>query len=288
MRFAATALSLVCTLACGSSHIGDDLDEDSGIDRDFGVIEDASPPSDAASDADVPGDSGMDPVRCGGLVCAEGFACCWATGSCFDPRVDACGSGTPSPGRCHSNADCDPDEFCDDPEGLLCRSEGQCRPREMDCGTELEPACGCDGVTYSSRCAAALAGMRSSAAPGACGEGTRPPCGRDEDCGAASECCFITGRCTPADCPECCSEPPEGTFETCRTDSHCSDDDAFCDAPEGMCGGVGGCRSTGGSCDGSLNPVCGCNGSSYTNPCWARVAGTSVASVGECGADGDP
>jgi hypothetical protein len=38
----------------------------------------------------------------------------------------------------------------------------------------------------------------------------------------------------------------------------------------------------GGSCGGELIPVCGCDGTSYTNTCWAAEAGQRIAHDGNC------
>jgi hypothetical protein len=41
-------------------------------------------------------------------------------------------------------------------------------------------------------------------------------------------------------------------------------------------------------CTRELNPVCGCNGQTYSNPCVAASSGTSVASYGACDTDPVP
>lgn len=50
------------------------------------------------------------------------------------------------------------------------------------------------------------------------------------------------------------------------------------------CAGPGLCsnRGSSSSCGGEVQSVCGCDGVTYINACWARAAGTRVASNGVC------
>jgi hypothetical protein len=93
------------------------------------------------------------------------------------------------------------------------------------------------------------------------------------------DCCALTGLCVPATDPALCTLPPPGTTLPCRTNEQCPDG-TYCAATH--CGAVGGCTGTSVMCDGTLAPVCGCNGTSYTNPCWAQRAGTNVDHAGSC------
>ena len=65
----------------------------------------------------------------------------------------------------------------------------------------------------------------------------------------------------------------------------CSDG-AFCQyAPEAQCGAAdqtGTCEPRPEFCTEQYDPVCGCDGETYPNACYAAREGVSVASAGEC------
>ncbi len=264
------------------------------MDPDIGPSDaDATPPMDA--DADVGPDTFLDPLvpdatpadtsvprmplRCGGSPCLPGEECCYLTGECFDPATpESCRAEGPD--ACASNADCDPEEYC---AGEYCLGPGTCERRpDPGCSPEY---CACDGNTYPGFCDAAHAGVRPGAR-GACGSSPEPgwprTCGDDGDCDSGGSCCLITNLCLPADCPDCCVLPPAGSFWPCRTDAHCGD--LFCDLVEG-CGGLGYCALDNPSCEGLLDPVCGCDGLTYAHECWAARARVSIAHPGACAGD---
>lgn len=64
------------------------------------------------------------------------------------------------------------------------------------------------------------------------------------------------------------------------------DEGEYCKfAIEAMCGAAdqtGFCADIPEVCTLEYDPVCGCNGSTYSNACTAAAAGVSVASLGEC------
>lgn len=196
---------------------------------------------------------------------------------------------------------------------------GHCVPvREAEaCGGFGRGVCGCDGRTYPNPCSASRAGVRVSwnrpcgdplgEETFACDEGhpTCPDgwhcdfaagtcvdehpfvaCGTDAQCPEGLTCCEVVGACTPSDCPDCCYVPPPGTSFPCRTDADC--DVLPSDMGELFCGGGESCDAPAGcvgrelSCGGELAPVCGCDGVSYANSCWASRDGIRIAHDGEC------
>ncbi len=64
---------------------------------------------------------------------------------------------------------------------------------------------------------------------------------------------------------------------------------SYCQYDEGSCGdggAVGVCAAFPEACTDIYQPVCGCDGETYSSSCVAAEAGVNVASAGECVVDG--
>ena len=84
----------------------------------------------------------------------------WGTGPVHGPWA----SNEP----CWSNQECDADHYCFSTD---CGATiGVCIPRPASCSGTFVPVCGCDGITYTNACHAAMAGV-NVAYNGACVEG---------------------------------------------------------------------------------------------------------------------
>jgi hypothetical protein len=91
-----------------------------------------------------------------------------------------------------------------------------------------------------------------------------------------------------------CSAPPDRTTRVassssalagaaCISDADC-DATEYCATLEGTCGGIGTCTGRGITmlCMALWQPVCGCDGVTYGNTCYAQKAGASLDYDGAC------
>lgn len=113
-----------------------------------------------------------------------------------------------------------------------------------------------------------------------CGGKGTGNCWCDEACTDFGDCCSNAGEVCGVELP-----PPAGGACGGLLGLQCADDEFCAYTPEQMCGAadhLGECLTTPEACIFLFDPVCGCDGETYSNACFAAMAGTSVVHTGEC------
>ncbi|MGE0789911.1 MAG: Kazal-type serine protease inhibitor domain-containing protein [Sandaracinaceae bacterium] len=248
--------------------------------------------------------NGTECIALGGCSC-EGTDC-----DRYDSMDDCIGQHLACGGDgCGSDADCPSGEWCHFVETGACVTGrgGVCEgppPPGGPCDPTDEEVCGCDGVTYGCE-REALTAQVSILHTGACGTGVCAPQdahGEDPLCPAiwgvrwnGVACEYVGGcGCTGADCGSLYPDPEscERATAACTADScggllgQMCRPSQFCDYPDSFfCGGFDGtgtCMPRPEVCDATVDPVCGCDGATYTNACMANMAGVDVNHTGGC------
>jgi hypothetical protein len=234
--------------------------------------------------------------------------------------VDSTGACTTGV-ACSDNATCATGEFCESLVGDCTEVfEGACTTIPLTCSTILARVCGCDSISYDNACLAAAASVgvaHSGPCAGdtsACGGASGATCATGEICKRPDGACAsdASGFCQPApvSCPAlvdpacgcngttysnaCVADAAAVTIASdgaCEPSLACGGgsglvcpEGQFCKAPTAACvaDSAGLCTPIPDLCPTVVTPVCGCDGTTYSNECFADAAGVTVNHTGAC------
>lgn len=257
--------------------------------------------SDAGSDA---GHTGSDAgVECGSATCAPGELCCPGCGGAMTCEAAASCPDVMCEDTCDPSDPCDEESYCDTPESTC--GNGTCKPRPTGCTSDCPGVCGCDGESYCNVCVAQANGT-DVAPDGSCGPRAciAMDARGDDTCTGelgfaydGTRCVGIHCTCEGEDCDSLfpTSDDCEAAYAHCRAPESCggfigltcSGPGTYCDYPDGAECGIadasGTCQPRPDDCTGQPDaPVCGCDGTTYDNPCEAHRNGVDDASSGAC------